>query len=76
MLDLGANVECSSENFIQFAIMGSEFAKIILGKRKTKNWNFKCWNRTRERKIILQDVANHLKKKLFIKTIYWFCRRE
>ena len=34
MLDLGANVECNTENFIQFAIMGAEFAKIILGKEK------------------------------------------
>ena len=36
MLDLGANVECNTENLIQFAIMGSEFAKVVLGKRNPK----------------------------------------
>jgi len=29
MLDLGANVDCRSEHFLQFAIMGSEMAKIL-----------------------------------------------
>lgn len=31
MLDLGANVECSAENLIQFAIMGEVFARTVLG---------------------------------------------
>jgi glycerol-3-phosphate acyltransferase PlsX len=31
MLDLGANIECSSENLIQFAIMGEVFARTVLG---------------------------------------------
>jgi len=30
MLDLGANVECDPENLVQFAIMGSVFAKAVL----------------------------------------------
>lgn len=30
MLDLGANAECSSENLLQFAIMGNAFARIVL----------------------------------------------
>lgn len=29
MLDLGANVDCRSEHFLQFAIMGSEMAKAL-----------------------------------------------
>jgi len=33
MLDLGANVECDSDNLVQFAIMGSAFAGAILGNR-------------------------------------------
>ena len=36
MLDLGANIECNTENFVQFAIMGSEFAKVVLGKTTQK----------------------------------------
>jgi phosphate acyltransferase len=31
MLDLGANVECTAENLVQFALMGSAFARTILG---------------------------------------------
>ncbi len=31
MLDLGANVECSAHNLIQFAIMGEVFARAVLG---------------------------------------------
>ncbi len=33
-LDLGANIECSSENLVQFAIMGAAFARIVLGIKK------------------------------------------
>jgi glycerol-3-phosphate acyltransferase PlsX len=29
MLDLGANVDCRSEHFLQFALMGSEMAKVL-----------------------------------------------
>ena len=36
MLDLGANVECNTENLVQFAIMGSEFAKVVLEKTSPK----------------------------------------
>jgi glycerol-3-phosphate acyltransferase PlsX len=31
MLDLGANVECDSENLVQFALMGDVFARTVLG---------------------------------------------
>jgi glycerol-3-phosphate acyltransferase PlsX len=31
MLDLGANAECSPENLVQFAVMGSVFARTVLG---------------------------------------------
>jgi glycerol-3-phosphate acyltransferase PlsX len=31
MLDLGANIECSAENLVQFAIMGAIFARTVLG---------------------------------------------
>lgn len=30
MLDLGANIECSAEHLVQFAVMGSVFARIIM----------------------------------------------
>jgi len=31
MLDLGANVECDSENLVQFAIMGATFSSAVVG---------------------------------------------
>lgn len=31
MLDLGANIECNSDNLVQFAIMGELFARTVLG---------------------------------------------
>ena len=31
MLDLGANVECSADNLVQFAVMGEVFARTVLG---------------------------------------------
>ncbi|MDC0073861.1 phosphate acyltransferase PlsX [Alphaproteobacteria bacterium] len=30
-LDLGANIECSIENLVQFSIMGAAFARMVLG---------------------------------------------
>jgi glycerol-3-phosphate acyltransferase PlsX len=36
MLDLGANVECSSQNLVQFAVMGAAFARITLGLSKPR----------------------------------------
>ena len=34
MLDLGANIECSAENLVQFAVMGELFARMVLGSIK------------------------------------------
>jgi phosphate acyltransferase len=31
MLDLGANIECSADNLVQFALMGEVFARTVLG---------------------------------------------
>jgi len=31
MLDLGANLDCTAENLVQFAVMGAAFARIALG---------------------------------------------
>ncbi len=34
MLDLGANVECDARNLIEFAVMGAQFARALLGRLK------------------------------------------
>ena len=31
MLDLGANIDCDADNLIQFAVMGTAFARVVLG---------------------------------------------
>ena len=31
VLDLGANVDCTNENLVQFALMGDIFSKIVIG---------------------------------------------
>ena len=36
LLDLGANVDCNSDNLVQFAIMGDAFAKVLLGLASPK----------------------------------------
>jgi glycerol-3-phosphate acyltransferase PlsX len=36
MLDLGANVECSAENLVQFAVMGAAYARVVLGVSRPK----------------------------------------
>ena len=36
VLDLGANVECSADNLVQFAVMGAAFARIELGIDRPK----------------------------------------
>ncbi len=36
MLDLGANAECDEHNIVQFAVMGSIYAKIMLGKERPR----------------------------------------
>jgi len=32
MLDLGANIECDADNLVQFALMGADFARAVLGR--------------------------------------------
>ena len=33
MLDLGANVQCDPENLVQFAVMGADFCRAVLGRQ-------------------------------------------
>ena len=36
VLDLGANVECDTENLVQFAVMGAAFARTVLGLERPR----------------------------------------
>ena len=36
MLDLGANLECSEENLVQFAVMGAAYTRLVMGVQRPK----------------------------------------
>ncbi len=36
VLDLGANIECSNDNLVQFALMGDIFSQLVLGVKKPR----------------------------------------
>ena len=36
MLDLGANTECDAQNLVQFAVMGSAYARTVVGLKKPR----------------------------------------
>jgi glycerol-3-phosphate acyltransferase PlsX len=36
MLDLGANTECDAQNLVQFAVMGSAYARTVIGIQKPR----------------------------------------
>ena len=40
VLDLGANIECSSKNLIDFSIMGSALHKALFDNEKTKSCTY------------------------------------
>ena len=43
VLDLGANIECSSKNLIDFSIMGSALLKALFDNEKPKVALLKYW---------------------------------
>ena len=72
MLDLGANIECDSENLIQFAIMGTEFAKIILAKEKPKIGILNVGTEQEKGKSSLQEASEYLKRSYLSKQFNGF----
>jgi glycerol-3-phosphate acyltransferase PlsX len=61
MLDLGANTECNNEHLMQFAIMGSEFAKVVLGKEDPKLAILNIGTEEDKGKTYINDTAKMLK---------------
>ncbi|HET7710114.1 MAG TPA: phosphate acyltransferase PlsX [Sphingomicrobium sp.] len=66
MLDLGANTECDAQNLVQFAVMGSAYARTVLGipKPRVKLLNIgteelKGTDELKEAAALLRD-ANYL----------------
>ena len=62
LLDLGANTDCNTENLMQFAIMGTEFAKVVLGRDDPKIAILNIGTEQDKGKLYINDAANLLMK--------------
>ena len=62
MLDLGANLDCDAENLTQFAVMGSEFAKVVLGQSNPKIAILNVGTENEKGKNYIQEASNILKQ--------------
>jgi phosphate acyltransferase len=48
MLDLGANVDCTAEHLLQFALMGSALAQVAIDGRIAVGWVAQYWRRAHQ----------------------------
>ena len=62
ILDLGANVECSSENLVQFAIMGDMFSRSVLGIKNPKLGLLNVGSEQIKGNTIVKQTFDSLKK--------------
>lgn len=62
VLDLGANLECDSDNLVQFAIMGSAFASAILGNRNPSIGLLNVGSEETKGKDSLREAARVMKE--------------
>ena len=61
MLDLGANVQCSAANLVQFAIMGEVFARTVLGSIRPSVGLLNVGSEELKGKESLRDAANSIR---------------
>jgi glycerol-3-phosphate acyltransferase PlsX len=62
MLDLGANIECTAENLVQFALMGDAFARAILKKAQPNIGLLNVGSEEMKGHEILREAARVLRK--------------
>jgi len=62
VLDLGANVDCSNDNLVQFALMGDIFSQLVLGIKKPKIGLLNVGSEHIKGNIIVKQTFNDLKK--------------
>jgi len=62
MLDLGANVECDSENLVQFAIMGATFSRAVVGIANPSVGLLNVGSEETKGKDSLREAAHQLKQ--------------
>jgi glycerol-3-phosphate acyltransferase PlsX len=61
MLDLGANTECDAQNLVQFAVMGSAYARTVLSIEKPRVKLLNIGTEEQKGTEELKDAAAHLK---------------
>ena len=60
MLDLGANIDCSAENLVQFAIMGDACVRVLSGKPKPSIGLLNVGEEEQKGKPAIQEAATIL----------------
>ncbi|MEO7635037.1 MAG: phosphate acyltransferase PlsX [Sphingomicrobium sp.] len=67
MLDLGANTECDAQNLVQFAVMGSAYARTVLGTNRPRvkllnigTEELKGTDELKEAAALLREAAHYL----------------
>jgi len=61
-LDLGSNIDCTSQNLIDFSLMGIVFAQQVLGKPHPKFSLLNVGEEENKGKIIINDAAKEVEK--------------
>ncbi len=72
LLDLGANTECNAENLTQFAIMGAEFAKVVLGKEQPTIGILNIGTEEEKGKSYIHDASIQIKKSYLSRNFYGY----
>ena len=66
-LDLGANVECTSQNLVDFSVMGIVFAQQVLGKPFPKFSFLNVGEEENKGKIVIHEAASEIQNGYFSK---------
>ena len=66
VLDLGANIECSSKNLIDFSIMGSALLKALFDNKKPTVALLNIGSEEIKGNAMIKDTYQILSKKIFI----------
>jgi glycerol-3-phosphate acyltransferase PlsX len=72
MLDMGANIDCSSENLYQFALMGSVFCSAVTGKEKPRIGLLNVGSEDLKGNDVVRSTAIKLKESVLKDNFYGF----
>lgn len=72
MLDMGANIDCSSDNLYQFAVMGSVFHEAIVGKKNPSIGLLNVGSEDMKGNDVVKSAAFRLKNSILKDNFYGF----